>query len=254
MKEERLTSILVDDEKDGQELLQNLLNRYFPEIEIQGIASGVDEAYELIGRFGPDLVFLDIQMPGSNGFDLLRRYTDLPFEVIFVTGFDQYAINAIRFSALDYLTKPVDVNELFEAVKRARKSISARKENRSYIVQLLHNLDAAPADKKIAIHNSEKVHILNASEIEYIEADGRYSKICMSNGAVFLTARNLREFEDYLGGSSAFIRVHKSIIINTAQVAAYQKGSLCIVELRSGKSIEVSRRRKQEILDLLQRL
>lgn len=251
MSTERITAILVDDEKDGQEILQQLLDRYFPEVEILGIASGVEEACEMIGRRTPDLVFLDIHMPGKDGFELLRQYVKVPFEVIFVTGFDQYAINAIRFSALDYLSKPVEINLLSDAVKKAQKRISEKKGNRQQIINLLHNLDATPDLQKIAVHHAEKVHLLNVSEIESIEADGRYSKLITGDVREFYTARCVKDFEEYLYENPHFVRISKSCIVNVMYIRSYQKGEPCILEMNSGRSFEISRRRKQEVLALL---
>lgn len=242
---------MVDDEKDGQEILQQLLTLYFPEVQILGTASGVEEACGMIDRHTPDLVFLDIQMPGKNGFELLRQYVEVPFEVIFVTGFDQYAINAIRFSALDYLSKPVEINLMSDAIKRAKKRISEKKENRQQIINLLHNLDATPDLQKIAVHHAEKVHLLNVSEIESIEADGRYSKLITGDVREFYTARCVKDFEEYLDENPHFVRISKSCILNVMYIRSYQKGEPCILEMNSGRSFEISRRRKQMVLALL---
>lgn len=254
MTAEKITAMVVDDEKDGQEVLLNLLNRYFPEIAVPAVASGVDEAFDLVARHRPDLVFLDIQMPGKDGFELLKQYTEVPFGVIFVTGFDRYAIDAIRFSALDYITKPVEIPVLAEAIRRARKAIHEKREQHLQIVNLLYNLEAGPEAKKIAVHHAEKVHVLATSQIECIEADGRYSKLCTTEAREFYTARCMREFEEYLADNPHFVRISKSCMININHLRSYDKGEPCILEMNSGRSFEISRRRKPEVLALLRNL
>ena len=254
MTGERITALVVDDEIDGQEVLQNLLNRYFPGISVLAVASGVDEAFDLIARHNPDLVFLDIQMPGKDGFELLKQYTEVPFGVIFVTGYDQYAINAIRFSALDYITKPIEIPVLFEAIKRAQKAILEKQENRLQIINLLYNLEADPEAQKIAVHHAEKVYMLATSRIECIEADGRYSKLSTTDAREFYTARCMREFEEYLADNPHFVRISKSCIININYLRSYDKGEPCILEMNNGRSFEISRRRKSDVLTLLRNL
>lgn len=252
--QDAITALLVDDEDDGREVLAGLLTRYFPEVRLLGQASNVEDAYALIQKCHPQLVFLDIQMPMANGFSLLKKFTEVPFEVIFVTGFDQYAINAIKFSALDYLLKPVEVSDLRDAIKKAIKSEAQKKGNALRVVNLLHNLDTQPDERKLAVHSGEKVNLLPVSDVEFIEAEGRYSSLSMADGGIFLTSRHLKEFEDYLGENSLFVRISKSYLVNVSHIRSYQKGEPCILEMRSGKFLEVARRKKQEILEALRKV
>ncbi len=244
-----MKAIIVDDEKNNIEVLQTLLTSYCEDVEIVATASSVAEAYEKINTFSPELVFLDIQMPVQNGFELLKMYgTDIPFEVIFVTGFDHYAISAIKFSALDYLLKPVDIDELQQAVEKAKGIIERKSSTAVEKSQLIENLAASELDKSFVIHDKEKVNVVKASQIEYIHSEGRYSQLFLFGGAQFLMARNLKEFEEYFSENGYFLRISKSVMINMNALKSYTKGEICIIELNSGTSFEVSRRRKQEIL------
>jgi len=245
-----ITAILVDDEADNRELLANLLHAYFPEIVLLGTAASVDEAYQLIVKTNPQLVFLDIQMPRANGFNLLKKFDPVPFEVIFVTSYDQYAINAIRFNALDYILKPIETDILFEGIKRAAAKIEQNEQTAPQIINLLYSLENKE-NKKIAVHVSDKVRILDAADIIYIEADGRYCTIVNHDGQKFTTAKILKDFEDYLGVDSSFIRINKSFMANAAFIKSYSKGEPLMVEMANGKVFEVPRRKKGEILQKL---
>jgi len=246
----KITAILVDDEADNRELLQRMLAD-FPSVEIVGQASDVDEAYRLVCEHSPQLVFLDIQMPKANGFNLLTRFDTVPFEVIFVTSYDQYAINAIKFNALDYLLKPLDFESLDQAIQRVKQRLDQQTGNRVQIVNLLYNLDDMNRERRFAIHSGERVRILNAGDIHYVEAEGRYCHIYTSSGEKHTTARNLKEFEEYLGSNSPFVRTSRSFLLNTFYIKSYSKGDPFIIELRDGKTFEIPRRKKAEILEKL---
>ena len=248
---EKIKVFLVDDEKDSREVMANLLRNYVSEIAIVGEAANVESAYKGILEKQPDLVFLDIQMPKSNGFSLLKKFEVIPFEVIFVTSFDQYAINAIKFSALDYLLKPVEVSDLKEAVAKALAVIGKKQNSSLQIINLLHDLQENVA-RRIAVHSGDKVRFLHQSDIECIEADGRYCRIFLNNSETFVTAKYLKEFESYFGEKSLFVRISKTYLINISQIKSYSKGEPCIIEMATGKLFETSRRKKQEVLERLQ--
>lgn len=249
-----MKAILVDDEKNNVEVLLTLLNIYCPDVTVVETANSVQEAYTKINALQPDLVFLDIQMPLQNGFELLKMYTpNVPFEVIFVTGFDHYAITAIKFSALDYLLKPVEIEELKWAVKKAKNTLERKLNSSVAQQQLIENLQESELDKTIVVHDKEKVSLIKVSEIEYIQSEGRYSDVFLQNGQHHLMARTLKEFEEFLQGNDAFLRINKSVIIYLPAMKSYTKGEICIIELASGNAFEVSRRRKQEILQRLKK-
>lgn len=249
-----LKVIIVDDERNNIEVMQLLLEQYCEGVNIVATAKSATEAYDKIIYHQPDLIFLDIQMPQHSGFDLLRMFQgNVFFEVVFVTGFDQYAISAIKFSALDYLLKPVDIEELKGAVEKARSFIHKNNSRAVENNNLVQNFQLAEMDRNIIIHDKEKVTVVKAGEIEVIQSEGRYSTLFMENGSQFVMAKNLKEFEDYFSENGPFVRVSRSIMLNLNFLKTYTKGETCIIEMRSGKSYEVSRRRKQEILQKIKR-
>lgn len=249
----KITAILIDDESNSRIVLSNLLGNFVKDIEIVGEADNVEDAYELINIKNPQLVFLDIQMPKANGFALLKKYTTVPFEVVFVTSFDHYAINAIKFSALDYLLKPVEVSDLKETVAKAVTRITEKSNNKVQIVNLLHTIDTGNNEHRVAVHSGDSVKFIKEKDILYIEADGSYCNVFVTSGERYTTARNLKDFEEYFGDQSGFVRIHRSCFINTTHIKEYNKGEPFIIKMINGQSFEVARRKKPEVLEKLKR-
>lgn len=248
-----IKTLIVDDESKSRVVLRTLLNKLCPQITIAGEASDTDEAFELITHQKPQLVFLDIQMPRADAFSLLKRFDPVPFEIIFVTSFDQYAISAIKFSALDYLLKPVEVSDLLEAVKKAEMRINANQDNKTQVINLLRSIDDLPEMHHVAIHTNDSVRLIEETSIVSITADGHYCVIRTDNDERFTTAKNLRDFEDYFGAASSFVRIGKSQVINAKKILKYSKGEPFIIELVNGEVFEVARRRKPEVLAKISR-
>lgn len=247
----KLRCFIVDDEKSGRELLQKLLVSVSADIEIIGTAADIEQAFDILSITKIDLLFLDIQMPKGDGFSLLKKFNgELPFEVIFVTSYQEYAIQAIKSSALDYLLKPVDRLELSEAVWKAQDLIQSRENSRQLFENLLHNLDEKNSLKKIAIHHNDTVVFVSEHDMEFISADGRYCLINTVSGTTYTVARSLKEMEEILS-YHFFLRINHSQIINCNYIKSYSKGDPCFLELNSGKAFEISRRRKHEILQKL---
>lgn len=249
----KIRTILVDDEKGSREVLSDLISRNFNEIEIVGQAANVDEAFSLINTQKPHLVFLDIQMPKASGFDLLKKFDDVQFEIVFVTSFDKYAINAIKFSALDYLLKPVVTEDLRIAIEKVIRAIRLKSNTGQQVINLLHSMNTDSSGRRIAVHAGENVRFLNETEIVHVEGDGRYSRITMVNGEKFTTAKNLKEFEEYFEVTNSFVRVSKDMLVNTRHIKQYSKGDPCVIELINGQHVEVSRRRKTEVIGKLKK-
>lgn len=247
----KIKAIIVDDEKNSRDVLKNLLNTWDDEINIVAGASSVEEAYHLITTHQPELIFLDIQMPKANGFSLLKKFETIPFEIIFVTSYDNYAINAIKFSALDYLLKPVEIDDLNRAVKKAILTIKKKNNSQSQVVNLINSINGEQKDRKIAVHSGEKVKLINCSQIAYIEGDRRYCQLYTIEGEHFTLAKYLKDFEEYFGDNSDFVRISKSHIINTVHIKEYSKGEPFIIVLTDGNTFETSRRKKAEILEKL---
>lgn len=249
--EDKITALLVDDEENSRIVLRSLLKDFFPEIVIIGEASNVDDAFKIVEREKPQVVFLDIQMPKSSGFTLLKKYKEVPFEVVFVTSYDSYAITAIKFSALDYLLKPVEISELKVAMDKLTKSVKNKTSKDIQIINLLQSIGDAGKDRKLAVHFGGSVKLLGANEIAYIESDGSYCTITTYSGEHYTIFKYLKDFEDYFGETSDFVRTHKNTMINSKHIKEYSKGEPCIIEMCDGKTIEVARRKKQEVLEKL---
>lgn len=243
-----IKTILVDDEKNSREVVFKLLEIKHPIIEIVGEAADVEEAYQLCLKLKPELVFLDIQMPKANGFNLLKKFDTIPFEVIFVTSYDQYAITAIKFNALDYLLKPIDLKELDTAIQKVIKNRTSKTYQNLQVINLIQSLDANISDKKVAIHSGEKVKLIKSTEIQIIQGDGRYCHLTLQSGETLTTPKNLKEFEDYFGPNSKFIRISKSHMINASFVKNYFKGEPFIIQMINNQTFEVARRKKPEVL------
>ena len=194
-------------------------------------------------------------MPRASGFDLLKHFgSDLPFQLIFVTSYDQFALSAIKFSALDYLLKPVDVVELKEAVNKAIEKVTSEKSVAYLYETLLDNLNSTTINQSIVVHDRDHVNVVRMADIIYMESEGRYSKLGLVDGKTLIVARTLKEFEDYINEKSPLLRINKSTIINVNYLKSYSKGEPCIIEMNLGATFEVSRRRKQDILQRLKNL
>lgn len=246
--------LLVDDEAAGRGVLRKLLNDILQIPFNISEANSVDSAYRIIQSQNIDLVFLDIQMPVKNGFELLKMLPFINFQVIFVTGFDNYAITAFRFNALDYLLKPVDVIDLKNAVAKALVSINKKLANTEQPSSLLTLLPEKNSEKKIAVHVKEKVLFLPLSTISHINAVDNYCEILTFSHEKYTTPRLLKEFEIYLEDVSNFIRISRSTIVNIAYIKSYTKDIPCFIEMKTGEEFEVSRRKKTEILARLELL
>ena len=250
--EKQITAVIVDDETQSRFVLKTLITQNFPEIKLIGEASNVDEGYELLLEVKPQLVFLDIQMPKSDGFSLLKYFDKVPFEVVFVTSFDQYAIRAIKFSALDYLLKPVEIRDLGQAIEKARESIALKRNNQPQIVNLLRSIEDSE-NQQISIHSADSVIIIEEKSIISIMSDGNYCTIRTDNNGRFLSSRRLIDFEEYFDENSGFVRITRRHIINTRKIVKYSKGEPCIIEMTNDEVFEVSRRRKTEVLNKLKK-
>jgi two-component system LytT family response regulator len=247
-----MKAIIVDDEEKSRRVLRNLLEKFCPEVHVCAEADGIEKAAHLIKDLKPALVFLDIQMPTGNGFDLLKKYESLPFEVIFVTSYDEYAVNAIKFSALDYLMKPVEVDDLKKAVSKAIKKVGTGTTGLQ-VINLLNNASEDEIEKSVAVHVNEKVMFIKLGTILRIEADNRYAHLHCRDGGTYTVTKTLKEFEEFLVNNKSFVRINKNYMINLNSVKNYSKGEPCIIETEDGKTFEVSRRKKQEILEVLKR-
>jgi len=242
-----IRTVLVDDETDSIRVLQKLLEKYCPQVAVVGTAEGVETALAVIQGTRPDLLFLDIEMMQGNAFDLLNQLRPLTFQVIFVTAFDNYAIRAFKYSAVDYLLKPVDIDELVSAVDR----VSERSQQKNIIDQMQVFLDNMGtfnlATQKMAVPTVDGLIFINLKEVVRLEAKSSYTQILMENGEVVTATRTIKDYEDILP-EGLFCRIHNSHIINLQKIEKYHKGRGGYVTLEDGSTIEVAIRRRQEFM------
>lgn len=245
-------ALLIDDEAAAREHLRARLAAVAPEVHLLAEAIHINEGERLIAEHGPRLVFLDVEMPGGDGFELLRRLGRWDFDVIFTTGHSHYAIQAIRFSALDYLLKPIDAQELADAIAKAMEA-SRVAEKPPMVDMLLKNIDRSIGDRVIALPVSDGLELVHVNEIVVCESDSNYTTLYMRDDKRLVISRTLKEFEDLLG-EQEFIRVHNSYLISKRHIRKYVKGEGGEAIMSNGMSIAVSRRKKQELMDALERL
>ena len=240
--------IITDDEILVAQNLEMLLKRYCPDIIVEGIAHSAKDAEALIRDKRPDIVFLDVEMPNGNGFDLLKRFDQINFGVIFVTAFDHYAIKAIKYSAIDYLLKPIDINELVAAVEKADQQIKNKCVNQGLNL-LLNNL-AQPSARlqKLTLPTMDGMIFVNIDEILYCKSDGNYTSFYLANGQTPMATRQIGTYEDLLP-EPLFCRIHRQYIVNVNKVSKYIKGRGGYVVMSDGKVIDVSVRKKEDFLN-----
>ena len=244
----KIRTILVDDEPRGLSSLQKLLQYICPEVEVIGLCQDAIEAREKIELHKPDLVFLDIAMPQKTGFDLLKELYPVKFEIIFVTAYEKFMMQAFRFSVVDYLLKPVEDDLLREAVNRAIRRIE-EKSGGTQLETLLQNIQnrEGPQKMKLCIPSVKGYQVVNLSEIIYFEASGNYTNIHFVSRPVICSARLIHEYESMLE-DSGFVRVHKTFLVNMQHVNEYQRGEGGQLVLSNGDVVEVSRRKKDLLL------
>ena len=246
-----MTAIIVDDEKHCREVLEHLMSKHCPDITLLASCADGAEALIALNQQTPDLIFLDIEMPGMNGFELLEKCPDLDFEIIFTTAYNEYAIKAIKHSALDYLLKPIDKDELKIAVQRAMDHKSRKPADR--INDLLEKLQAKRPAKRFAASTMEGLIMVNAEDILYCESDSAYCKLVFTDGKSLLLSKTLKDVEEALH-QDEFCRIHNSYLINLNYVRKYIKGEGGEVVMNNGMNLPVSRTRKQDFLKLLERI
>lgn len=244
----RIKAILVDDEPRGLSSLQKLLEYNCPSVDIAALCSSVDEAKKLITEIHPQLVFLDISMPEKSGFDLLDEIGTPTFEIIFVTAYNDFMLQAFRFSCVDYLLKPVDDDLLIDAVARAGKRIE-EKGSSANLETLLYNLKSKERGQKlkICITSLKGFQVVKISDIIYCEASSNYTIFHFENQKQIWASRTINDYQTLLE-DAGFVRVHKSFLVNLEHVKEYHKGEGGTVVMSNNIELDVSRRKKEEFM------
>lgn len=248
---ENIKAVIIDDESKAIGSLTQLLKANCPEVTLQQAFTNPEEGIAYLKANAVELLFLDIQMPGKTGFDVLEELADANLKVIFTTAYDHFAIKAIRYNALDYLMKPVAPNELVTAVERSRQQSVVQHEQVTHL-QKFRN-DKVP--ETIALSTSDGLIFIKLADIMYMEGQGSYTHVTLSGGQKHLVSKNLSAFEEIVcDEQSKFFRPHKSFIINLAYISQYIKGDGGEIIMNDKKSITVSRLKKQEFLDMFTRV
>jgi two-component system, LytTR family, response regulator len=242
-----IKAILIDDELHCLETLSFLLKEHCPDVQLQDQCPSAKKGLEAIEKLNPDLVFLDIEMPSMNGFEMLEQLTVIPFAIIFTTGYDQYAIKAIHFSALDYLLKPIDPNELICAVKKVQEKRHLPMAEQFQM--LLKQLQGKGTQfNKIAVPTSEGFELIPADQVIYLEANDNYTHLFQKNKTKIIACRTLKEMEEQLVDFSFFVRVHHSYMVNLNEVTKYVRGEGGYLVMSDGSTVNVSRSRKDSLM------
>ncbi len=244
-----IKAILVDDELNSLQNLQFKIEEYCPSIRVVAQSQNPEEAIRLIQQHKPDVIFLDIEMPRMSGFKMLEQFTDVDFEVIFITAYNHYAINAIRISAFDYLVKPVGIEDLQQTVERlGHFNIKKTRERANTLKNNLANPKSQ--EDHIAIPTNDGLEFIQIKQIIRIESSSNYSKLILQNGQNMLVTRQLKDFEELLQ-DYRFYRIHHSHLINLNYIAKYVRGDGGQITMRNGDIIDVSRRKKEVFLKLI---
>ena len=244
-----MKAIIIDDEKRARISLQLIIQEYCPNVEIVADCENLSEGVKAIRKHHPDLVLLDIEMPGHSGLELLDFFeeSEVNFAIIFTTAYNEYALQAFKFSAIDYLLKPINPEQLCEALSRLEKQ-KQKLENFKILKENIRRENLS----KIAVPSGNTLIFIDTAKILYIKGEGAYSEVFCTNGTKNLVSRNLKNFEDLLCSDNRFLRVHKSFIVNFEQVIAFNKSDGGTLTLEDKSHIPVSPDKTQLILDKIQ--
>lgn len=244
-----IKAVIIDDSEQARKALKADLQSYCPEVSLIGEAEGVLSGGKLLRKVKPELVFLDIEMGDGTGFDLLEIMGDAPFNVIFTTAHDSFAVKAFKFSAIDYLLKPVDPDELQQAIARVKD----RKQTEPEYVQALLNNVQEKKYSRLALHTLEKIHVVHIQDILRCESSTNYTIFYFSDGRQLLVTKTLKEYDNLLSGQG-FYRVHQSHLVNTNYIREFVKGDGGYLVMNDGTEVPVSSRKRSNVMQMLSEL
>lgn len=247
-----LRTIIIDDETHMRQTLEKMVRQFCPNLKLVATADGVSSGVDAIRKYHPELVLLDIKMNDGTGFDLLKKLEPVDFKVIFITAYDQFALKAIKFSAIDYLLKPVDPDELSEAAKKAENIV--QQDFNTQLDTLEQNLQSGDHEnKKIILKTSDNIHLIKVREINYCESEGSYTSVFLLNNKKIIVSNTLKEYEELLK-ENGFFRVHKSFLINLQHISRFEKEDGGNVVLENESKVPVASRKREELLEMFERL
>ncbi|HEY0677026.1 MAG TPA: LytTR family DNA-binding domain-containing protein [Chitinophagaceae bacterium] len=244
-----IRAIIIDDEPQSAGILKNDLAAHCPFVQVEAVCHSAKEGIMAIRKEKPDLVFLDIEMPWMNGFEMLEMLDEIHFSIIFTTAHDQFAAKAFRISAVDYLLKPIAAADLKEAVSKAQHSVEQR-QNNVHIENLLRNIKQPSSQQKIALPYREGYEFVEVSQIIYCQAEGAYTRIFLNNKKYILVSRSLGDIEELLP-ADLFQRIHHSTLVNLKCITHYVRGDGGYVKIETGEQLPVSKSKKESVMEKL---
>jgi two-component system LytT family response regulator len=241
--------ILIDDERNALEMMEWLIKTYCPQVEIVDMCTSAQQGIESINAHKPDVIFLDIEMPRMNGFDMLEQFDKLFFDVVFCTAYDQFAIKAFKYSALNYLLKPVDPEDLKATVARIeeRKSVPSKEQFELLLQNINQPVKSTP--QRIALTTGDGMIFVPTTDIIYCEAESNYTSVVLANGKKVVVSKVLKDIDEALSGPD-FCRVHSSFLINVNRIKKYVRGDGGYLIMDDDTNISISRNRRQEFMEL----
>lgn len=244
---ENITAILIDDESKARELLKNMLEEFCPQVTVVDLCHDIPSAVKSIHKHKPALVFSDIEMPGYSGLDLLKFFNEdeIHFSIVFTTAYDQYAIRAMKMSAIDYLLKPIEPNELQESVERYIKKTELDRKNDQLILTNYKTHQAS----KLAVPTRNGYRFIDPASIIFIKADNSYTELVLNTGEKLVASRILKNFEEALAGNPLFYRTHKSYLINTNYILEYVKSEGGHIVMYQNHQVAIAPDRVQDFMD-----
>jgi two-component system LytT family response regulator len=244
--------VLIDDESNSLEMMEWLLKTYCPQVKIEAMCNAASKGIEAINQYKPDLVFLDIEMPHMNGFDMLEQFDKLFFDVVFCTAYDQFAIRAFKYSALNYLLKPIDPEDLKETIRRIEeKKTTPSKEQIELLFQNIKQT-VKPTAQRIALTTGDGMIFVLTSDILYCQAESNYTSVILAGGKKIVVSKVLKDIDEALSGPD-FFRVHNSYLININQISKFVRGDGGYVVMQDGATVSISRSRRQEFMELFEK-
>ncbi len=246
--EKPLKAVIIEDEQKARRILQTLLEEHCSGVEVVGVAQDVPTGVKTIISQKPDVVFLDIELPGFNGFELADFFDEIRFEIIFTTAYSHYAIKALQMSAIDYLLKPIQIAQLQHAVEKARRKKGEQVQEKFHALK--ENL-ATGGKRRIALPIAEGFLFVEQDEIVYLEADNSYTTVYFTNGNKIVVSRNLKEFTEIIA-SPDFFKPHRSYLVNSRHIRQFNRQDNGSLQMINGHTIYIARDKKQEFLDFMQ--
>jgi two-component system LytT family response regulator len=244
-----IRTVVIDDEKKARETIIEMLGYYCKEVEVVGEAKDVLSATGVIKKSNPDLVLLDIKMPDGTGFDLLRKFDNIDFHIVFITAYEEYAINAFKFSALDYLLKPIDPDDLVNAIEKVEKRIK-KDELELKVGALLENIgQISGKEKKLVLKTTSNIHVVNLDEIIRCQSDKNYTHFHTVEGEKIIVSKTLKDFDELLRDYN-FYRVHQSHLVNLSFIKRYEKTDGGFLVMKDNSKVPVSFRKKEELMKI----